>query len=118
MFSRFFFSLLALVFLAGCHTTRSTGRSTYPHRYHKVEVTDYRGNLIAQWVAEGEVRKWDTGYRFRAVERVSAPPHVVRTRYPLARLVYIDGPNITVAPYRKPGWLVELDRGGTLAEPM
>jgi hypothetical protein len=92
--------LLALL-LPGCvwHDVHSGGH------YYRVCVTDPRGVLIADWIAEGWVLRTGFGYRFRAVERFSAGPWPQVVRYPHGRRVETSGPNIVVSPCPKPEWL-------------
>jgi hypothetical protein len=65
--------------------------------------------LVAEWVAEGWVRREREGYRFMAVQRLSGAPFMVLSRYPQPRNVYVTGPHIIVTPSGKPQWLYELD---------
>ena len=92
-----FLPLLALVFLTGCQT------------YTKLSVTDDQGDRIADWIAEGSVKKVEQGYEIKAVERHSGPPNEVVNRYPNGRHATVVGPNIVRQPVDKPQWLVELD---------
>ena len=87
------------VFLAGCQTT-----------YTKFRVTNYRSELIADWIAEGGYSKVGTGYKIKAVERTSAPPYAQISRYPNGWRTTIDGPHIVYWRCGKPLWLYELDR--------
>ncbi len=58
-----FLRLLALVFLTGCQT------------YTKLSVTDDQGDRIADWIAEGSVKKVEQGYEITAVcRRTEIPP--------------------------------------------
>lgn len=80
------------------------------HRlYRKIHITDLQGHLIADWVAEGPVWSWGTGYRFRAIERRVGGPIQLVTQYPNGRNVKVNGPNIVVMPCDKPLWLVKID---------
>ena len=108
-FLRTLLPLLALAACIGCAGPTPLGRSGSPQRYSRVTVTNPRGLLVAEWIAEGPVKARGEGYRFRTVQRVSAPPFSVVSRYPLGRVVWITGPNITVAPSGKPVWLYDLD---------
>lgn len=90
--------LLALAFVAGCQT-----------KYTKFTVTDFEGDRVATWVAEGSYAKVDQTYRIRAVERLSAGPHEVLTKYPNGWTAIVVGQNIVREPVPKPEWLVELD---------
>jgi hypothetical protein len=85
------------------------GRPATPQRYYKVRVTYPRAALVAEWIAEGPVKREREGYRIHAVERVSGPPFVTRSQYPHGRNVYVTGPNIVVTPTGKPWWLYEID---------
>ena len=100
--------LLALVLLsAGCVTP--LGRSKISQHYRKVTITDYTGNLVAEWIAEGNVYRRGDGYKFNAVQRTTAPPYVTTSHFPQGRKVAIGGPHIIVAPCGKPDWLYGLD---------
>ncbi len=80
-----------------------------PMHYTKFRVTNYRGELVADWTAEGAIRKVDNGYRIKAVERTSAPPHAETTRYPNGWMTIVDGPHIVRWECGKPFWLYQLD---------
>ena len=99
--------LLAVLLFAGCVTP--LGRSKLPQHYRKITVTDYHGNLVAEWIAEGNVWRRGAGYRFVAVQRITPPPFVTTSHFAQGRKVLIDGPHITVAPCGKPDWLYEID---------
>ena len=99
--------LLAVLLCAGCVTP--LGRSKLSQNYRKITVTDYTGNLVAEWVAEGNVWRRGAGYRFNAVQRISAPPFVTTSHFPQGRKVLVTGPHITVGPCGKPDWLYEID---------
>ena len=100
--------LLAATVLSGC-VTAPLGRSALRQPYYKVRVTDPQSYLVSEWVAEGQVWRHRDGYRFKAVERVSAPPFSIRSKYPQGRTVYVVGPHIVVQQTGKPYWLYELD---------
>ena len=104
---RSFFLLAVVLLSAGCVTP--LGRSKFPEHYRKITITDYHGNLVAEWIAEGNVPQRGEGYAFKAVQRTSAPPFVTTSHFPQGRKVSISGPHITVAPCGKPDWLYELD---------
>lgn len=95
--------VLALIF-AACETV-----SPYPlsDSFFRVRVTNPRGELISEYVAQGGV--WRTketdGYRFRAVQRLSGAPYMVESHFPNGRITQVDGPNIVVTPCGKPLWL-------------
>ena len=93
--------------MAGCADPWSR---VIPPAYYRVRVTNPRGELVADWVAVGFVARTETGYRFRAVERLSAPPHMQSIRYPEGRQVEASGPNIIVARCPEPLWLYEMKR--------
>ena len=106
-FSRSLLPLLAALLFAGCATP--LGRPTWKQPYRKVTETNLRGELVAEWIAEGYVWRHGGGYRFHAVQRISGPPYVISNRYPQGRKVTITGPHITVGPCGKPEWLEQLD---------
>ena len=101
--------LLALALLSGCATSYTNNIFTRHRLYRKVRVTDPEGRLIADWIAEGGVWRHGTGYRFKAVERRTGPPHPQFIQYPQGRNVIINGPNIVVMPCGKPLWLYKID---------
>ena len=92
-----FLPLLALAFLTGCQT------------YTKLSVTDHQGDRIADWIAEGSVKKVDQGYAIKAVERHSGPPNEVVNKYPNGWRTTVVGPNIVRQYVDKPAWLFDLD---------
>jgi hypothetical protein len=100
-----YLALLALVFLTGCQTT-----------YTRLSVSDYTGEHIATWVAEGPVREHELGYRIRAVERISGGNSPVTSRYPNGFSAVVVGPNIVRERIPKPLWIVELDADVTPIE--
>jgi hypothetical protein len=91
-------SILAFLFIAGCQT-----------HYTKLSVTDHQGARIAEWVAEGPVKKCDQGYAIHAIERYSGDTPPVYSKYPYGKRSTVVGPNITLEEVEKPSWLVELD---------
>jgi hypothetical protein len=78
-------------------------------RYHLVRVTDVRGQLIAEWIAEGYVAQTEHGYRFRAVERLTGGRYQEEIHYPDGRTIEVGGPNIVVTRTGKPLWLYRRD---------
>jgi hypothetical protein len=78
-------------------------------RYHRVRVTNIEGRLVAEWIAEGFVEKTETGYKFNAVQRTSAPPYPQEIHYPYRRRIEVGGPNIYVSRCGKPLWLYRLE---------
>lgn len=107
-----FVLLFALTLLPGCAVSYTNNLFTRNRVYRKVRITDPQGVLLADWIAEGRVRKKGEGFRFKAVQRLSGPPYSVLSKYPQGRNVYVDGPNIVVMPCGKPVWLYELDGFG------
>ncbi len=99
--------LLLGLLLAGCADPWS---SLIPPTYYRVRVTDPRGILIADWIAVGFVARTETGYKFKAVERLSTAPHPQVARYPHGRKVEASGPNIVIARCGEPLWLYEMKR--------
>jgi hypothetical protein len=90
--------LVVIVLFSGCV---GWDRSTY----YRVRVTDPRGVLIADWVAEGWVQRIEGGYRFRAVQRLSGGPWAKLIRYPQGITVEASGPNILISRCDPPVWL-------------
>jgi hypothetical protein len=102
-------ALLALVCFPGCETPLVVSHP-WPEKYYLVEVTNPRGELVADWIAEGHV--WQTAanyYRFHAVERNTGGPYPQHIRYPDARYEEASGANIHVIPCGKPLWLYEAE---------
>ncbi len=107
-----YFLLLAFAFLAACENTRTRKDSDSdkdPQKYTKVTVTDPRGELISEWIAEGRVKKFDQGYTIKAVERHTAPPSPTTAQYPNGRISSVVGPYIILEDVEKPDWLKRLD---------
>lgn len=77
--------------------------------YTKFRVTNYRGDLIAEWIAEGDVDRVGPGYKIKAVERTSGPPLSQTTYYPNGWRTTVAGPHIVRWRTSKPEWLRELD---------
>ncbi len=94
-------ALAALVLVTGCET--------YSGHFTKLRVTDQQGDLIAEWVAKGYVLPVDKGYRITAVERLSAPPHAILSKYPEGWRTTVTGPHILRWQCGKPYWLYELE---------
>lgn len=92
-----FLPLFALAFLTGCQT------------YTKLSVTDHQGDRIADWIAEGCVKKVEQGFAIKAIERRSGPPNEVVNRYPNGWNTTVVGANIIKQRVDKPEWLVQLD---------
>lgn len=106
LFLRLLLVCAALSTLSGC--AFFYGHSPF-QRYHLVRVTDIRGELVAEWVAEGFVARTERGYRFKAVERLSGGRYREEIHYPLGRQIEIGGQNIVVARTGKPLWLYQLE---------
>ena len=106
--SRFLALLVAVLLISGCSSTsdRRTGPTKY---YYHVRVTNLRGELVSDWIAEGRPFRTERGYRFRAVQRISAPPYMTATHYPHGRRTEVTGANIVVTPASKPYWLFAMD---------
>ena len=56
------------------------------------------------------MRRTETGYRFRAVERHTAAPFPLHLRYPEGRMVGVGSPNIVVTRCGEPIWYYERRR--------
>lgn len=108
-FSRFLLLLSLCAILAGCETPLVVTHP-WPKTYRLVRVTNPRGELIADWVAEGGVWQTPRGYRFRAVERTTGWPITITAQYPHGRRVEVGGPNIVVTRVPKPAWLAEREQ--------
>lgn len=78
--------------------------------YTKFEVTNHRGEMIAEWIAEGLYWRTEDGmYRIKAVQRVSGPPYSQETHYPNGWQTLVSGPHIVHWRCGKPLWLYEMD---------
>ncbi len=94
-----------LAVLTGCQSLPFIA----PHYTH-FRVTNYRGELLADWTAEGDYGRVGPAYKIKAVERVSGLPYSVETHYPNGWRTTVDGPHIVHWRTPKPLWLVTLDR--------
>ena len=84
------FLLVAAALLTGCET------------YTKFRVTNYRDEVVAEWIARGHIARVGNGYRITAVERISGPPYRTITCYPDGWRTTVDGPHIVYARCGKP----------------
>jgi len=96
-------SLFAVLAMSGCQTPRRQAE------YTKFQVTNYRNELVATWIAEGPTRRVGDGFKIRAVERTSGPPYPENTRYPNGWKTTVAGPHIVYWRCGKPLWLYEMD---------
>ena len=97
-----FLPLLALLALTGCTTT-----------YTRLTVTNFDGERVSDWVAEGSVVRSEQGYQIRAVERTAEGAHPVTRRYPNGWRTVVVGAHVVMEEIDKPAWLVALDEGET-----
>jgi hypothetical protein len=97
-----FLPLLALLALTGCQTT-----------YTRLTVTNFDGERVSDWVAEGSVVRSEQGYQIRAVERSVEGAHPVTRRFPNGWRTVVVGAHIMMEEIDKPAWLVALDEGET-----
>ena len=107
-----YFLLLAFALLAACENTRTRkdpDSDKVSRKYTQLTVTDPRGDVISEWIAEGHVKKFDQGYTIKAVERHTAPPSPTTSQYPNGRISSVVGPNIILEDVEKPDWLKKLD---------
>lgn len=102
-------SLLILFAAAACETPRGH----VPATYTKIREMNYRGELIAEWVVKGPIWPVEVGYRIKAVERLSAPPHPILTKYPEGWKTTITGPRIERWEVGEPLWLYEYEMAQT-----
>jgi hypothetical protein len=100
--------LLAFALLAGCENNKAKTESS-SGKYTKLTVTDLSGDMVAEWIAEGHVKKADQGYTINAVERRTAPPYPTDSQYPNGRISTVTGQNIILQEVKKPDWLKKLD---------
>lgn len=96
-------ALGAVIAISGCQTRRGNVE------YTKFRVTNYRGELVANWIAEGSTRRVGDSFKIRAVERTSGAPYPQTTRYPNGWKTTVAGPHIVYWRCGKPLWLYELD---------
>lgn len=89
--------VLVLPFFPAC--------TTYTH----FRVTNHRDDIVAEWTARGGYHSLERGYRITAVERISAPPYRMVTRYPNGWRTNVVGPHIEYWRCPKPDWLAKLD---------
>jgi hypothetical protein len=97
----------ALLFLAACQSTEDTRRtsdSAYVP-YHRIVETNFSGERIVSWIAEGKIRHRDNGLAFRAVERTVYRPIQLNYHYPLGRPMWASASNIVICPVEKPVWM-------------
>ena len=100
-----YFLLLAFALLAGCESTSPDGKT----KYTRIVATDPSGDRIAEWIAEGRVKKTDQGYDIQAVERKSGQPFPISTRFPNRRAATVVGTHIVLEEIDKPAWLSTID---------
>jgi hypothetical protein len=95
--------------LAACETLPV---SSAPIQYTHFRVTNNRGELVADWIAEGPYRNAPPpgGYLVKAVERLSGPPLAQVSRFPNGWSTTVVGPHIIHWPCDKPVWLDRIDR--------
>lgn len=104
---------LAATLLTGCESYFDRHPEFNTRNFKRVRVTNPRGELTADYIAEGGVWKTErNGYRFRAVQRTSGPPFPQTIQYPRGRRVEVNGANIVISRSGKPLWLYELDQTG------
>jgi hypothetical protein len=101
---------LAVLCLTSCQTYPGDLKSDHYH-YFLIRNTDYRGEVVADWIAQGPVVRTPEGYKFHAVEHDTAPPFPQQIHYPDGRSVEISGPNLVVRPCGQPYWLYKLRHG-------
>ena len=92
--------LTMLFALTGCQTT-----------YTQLTVTNYDGEPVSEFVAEGPIYKREHGWDIRAVERHVVGPTSVRRRFPNGWRTTVVGANILVEQVGKPVWLEAMDNG-------
>ncbi len=100
--------LLVPLFWTGCAGSGGK-RPPEPLTYSRVTVASFRTRPIAEYIAEGKVRKEEDGYRFTAVERTIFSPHRINIRYPIGRPVTVVGSHVIIKSVEKPAWLQRLD---------
>jgi len=88
----------AALLLSGCQNS-----------FTKFRVTNYRDELVAEWIARGYVVPLERGYGITAVERTSGPPYSMATHYPDGWRTTVAGPHIWHWHCPKPRWLAEYD---------
>jgi hypothetical protein len=98
---RFLAPLAALMLLAGCQTSSTI--------FTKLRVTNYRDEVISEWVARGPIFPIERGYRITAVERISGPPYSMLNTYPDGWRTTVVGPHIRLWRCSEPAWLAEFE---------
>jgi hypothetical protein len=78
--------------------------------YTKFRATNPRGEMIAEWTAEGFYYPVSGGYRITAVDRISGPPHMLESHYPHGMRTMVTGAHIERWHTNKPLWIYELER--------
>ena len=104
----------ALLSGCACSTRRAVILESDP-TYSRVVSSDFEGRWIAEFVAEGPVRKTEGGFAFTAVQRRIFKPTTMEFHYPLGRPMKVIATNVIVTPANKPLWLERLDEHGSVA---
>jgi len=81
-------------------------RQTSP-KFTALRVSNYRGEMLAEYVARGPVWSVEGGYKIHAVERRSPPPYPQFNKFPYGWDTTVLGPRIHTWPTAKPHWLAE-----------
>ena len=103
-------ALGATALFSGCaHSSRELVVLPVPN-YSKIVSSDFEGRWIAEFIAEGKVRKVEGGYSFTAVQRRIFRPVPMEFHYPLGRPMTVIATNVIVTPASKPLWLEKLDQ--------
>ena len=86
-------------------------------KYTLFRVTNPRGELLAEWIAEGVWWRSGDGYEIRAVQHRSGPPFPQTDCYPNGIKTVVAGPNIVRRVVAKPEWLAVMDgKAASVAE--
>jgi hypothetical protein len=89
--------------LAGCSHCCWCRRAPCPGpKYWRVTLTDFEGQRISEYIAEGPVTETCDGICIWALQRRIFHPYVLTFRYPLGRPVKVQGSNIIVASICSP----------------
>jgi len=88
----------ATLLFCGCQST-----------FTRFRVTNYRDELVSEWISRGFVMPLERGYGITAVERISGPPYSVVSRYPDGWPTVVVGPHIQHWHCSRPQWLAEYE---------
>ena len=111
---RLVFRLVAVLCVLGCLGGSLGGCASWRRQdvtfpYWRVVTTDFQGRWIAEYVAEGPVKKVEEGFTFVAVQKRLFSSETLEFHYPLGRPLVVGASNVVVTPTGKPLWLARID---------